>query len=359
MTLPIERVVNIEDVRRLARLRLAGPVWDYVDGGAGEEHTVRANRRAFQRLRLLPKMLVDVTTRNMATTVLGTPVSAPVGLSPTSYHTMAHPDGEAGTARAAAAAGVLNVVSVFSSTTLEDVAKAAEGPQWFQLYCLRDRGVTRDLIERAQAAGYRALVLGVDLPVIGYRDRDIRNGFGLPPWVTPANLPRIDAGGGAQLTDLNDILVSPALTWRDVEWIRGLTTLPLVVKGIVAPGDARLAADAGAQGVLVSNHGGRQVDGAVPTLTALPAVLDAIGERCEVYLDGGVRRGTDVLKAVASGARMALMGRPVMWGLGAGGEAGVAAVLRAVLGELDLLMAACGCPDLASIGPDLLAGEDR
>jgi 4-hydroxymandelate oxidase len=346
---------SVEDVRRIAEARMSGPVRDYVAGGAGDERTVRANEDAFSRVTLMPRMLVDVTTRDLRTTALGTEVAAPVGIAPTSYHVLAHPDGEAGTARAAGKAGLLDLVSVFSSMSMEDVAKEATGPLWFQLYCLRDRGLTRSLVERAEAAGYRAIVLGVDLPVIGYRDRDIRNGFSLPPHVWPANLPSTsDSDGENRLTDLNDVLVDPALTWRDVEWIRDLTDLPLVLKGILAPSDARRAAAAGAQGVLVSNHGGRQVDGSITTMAALPGVLDAVGDDCEVYLDSGVRRGTDVLKAVAVGARMAFTGRPVMWGLAAGGEAGVGEVLRLLVDELDLAMAACGCPDLAAVGRHLL-----
>ncbi|MDG4766917.1 alpha-hydroxy acid oxidase [Solwaraspora sp. WMMD406] len=355
MTTSTTRPVSVAEIARLAEAVLPRDVWDYVAGGAGEERTVQANRDAFHRLSVLPRVLVDVANRSARTSALGTPVAAPVGIAPTSYHVLAHPDGELATVRAAGTAGVLTIQSVFSSVTLEDVAAAATGPLWFQLYCLRDRAVTRNLIERAAAAGYRAIVLGVDLPVIGYRDRDIRNGFGLPPHIRPVNLPvAADSAGGLELTELNDILVSPDLTWRDVEWVRGLSSLPLVVKGVLAADDARRAVDAGAQGVLVSNHGGRQIDGSVATMTALPEVLDAVGDRCEVYLDGGVRRGTDVLKAVALGARMAFVGRPVMWGLAADGEAGVGAVLRMYLEELDLVMAVCGCPDVASIGPDLL-----
>lgn len=345
---------SVYDLRRLARTRMPKYVWDYVAGGAGEETSVRANREAFRRTTLVPRVLVDVSRRDTRTTALGTEVAAPLGIAPTSYHALAHPDGELATARAAGACGVLNIVSVFSSMTLEDVAKVATGPLWFQLYCLRDRDLTRSLIQRAEAAGYRAIVLGVDLPVIGYRDRDIRNRFGLPPDVSPVNLPPDLVGDGAELTELNRVLVSPDLTWRDVEWIRGVTTLPVVVKGILAPEDAQRAARIGVQGVLVSNHGGRQVDGAIATLTALPRVVDAVGGDCEVYLDGGVRRGTDVLKAVASGARMAFAGRPVMWALSAGGEEGVRTALEMYLTELDLAMATCGCPDVPSIGPHLL-----
>ncbi|MFC7545972.1 alpha-hydroxy acid oxidase [Plantactinospora sp. GCM10030261] len=347
----------VDDLGRLARPNLPGPVWDYVTGGAGEERTVRANRAAFRRLSLTPRVLVDVATRDPRTTVLGTEVAAPLGIAPTSYQTLAHPDGELATARAAGSRGLLDVVSVFSSVSLEDVAKAATGPLWFQLYCLRDRAVTRDLIDRAAAAGYRALVLGVDLPVIGYRDRDIRNRFRLPPSTAPVNLPRSVAPGGSVLVELNRALVDPALTWRDVEWIREVSPLPVVVKGVVAAGDADRAARIGADAVLVSNHGGRQLDGAPPTISALPAVVDAVADRCEVYLDSGVRRGTDVLAALARGARMAFVGRPVMWGLAVAGEDGVRAALDLYLTELDLAMAVCGCPDVPSVGPHLLGTD--
>ncbi len=347
------RFVRAEDFAAVAQAVLPTDVWDYVAGGAGDERTVRANEEAFHRLTLVPRMLIDVGTRTLHTTALGVPLAGPIGVAPTSYHTMAHPDGELAVARAAGAAGLLNIVSVFSSTTLEDVAKAATGPLWFQLYCLRDRGLTRSLIERAEAAGYRAIVLGVDLPVIGYRDRDIRNAFRLPPGVRPVNLP-VGTEQDPTLADLNAVLVDPRLTWQDVEWIRSVTDLPLVVKGIVAPSDAERAVQLGASGVLVSNHGGRQVDGSVATMTALPEVLDVVGGSAEVYLDGGVRRGTDVLKAVATGARVVFAGRPVLWGLAVDGESGVRAVLDLYLRELDLVMATCGCPDVASIGPHLL-----
>lgn len=352
-------IASVDDLRRLARARLPGPVWDYVTGGAGEERTVRANRDAFRRLTLLPRVLVDVAARDPRTTVLDTGVAAPVGIAPTSYQSLAHPDGELATARAAGSRGLLDVVSVFSSVSLEDVAEVATGPLWFQLYCLRDRGVTRELVQRAVAAGYRALVLGVDLPVIGYRDRDIRNRFQLPPSVAPVNLPTRVAPGGSVLVELNRALVDPALTWRDVEWIREISPLPVVVKGIVAADDADRAARIGADAVLVSNHGGRQLDGAPASIAALPDVVSVVADRCEVYLDSGVRRGTDVLAAVARGARMAFVGRPVMWGLAAGGEDGVRAALDLYLAELDLAMAVCGCPDVPSIGPHLFGPIDR
>ena len=322
-------------------------------GGAGEESTVRANREAFGSVALVPRVLVDVTRRSLRTTVLGVQVEAPVAIAPMSYHQLAHPDGEAGTARAAGKEGVLCVVATFASQSLEEVAATATGPLWFQLYCLRDRAVTKDLANRARMAGYRALVLTVDAPVLGYRDRDSRNCFRLPAHVAPINIaaPRAHV---SELAELNQVLVDPSMTWPDVEWLRDLTDLPIVLKGILARNDAARAASIGIQGILVSNHGGRQVDGALASLRALPGVLDAVAGRCEVYLDGGVRRGSDVVKALALGARMAFLGRPVLCGLAVRGERGVRDVISCCKEELDRTMAACGCADIADIGPWLV-----
>ncbi|GAA3305292.1 alpha-hydroxy-acid oxidizing protein [Dactylosporangium vinaceum] len=345
---------SVYDIARLARTMLPGHIWDYLNGGAGQERTLGANRAAFHRLSLVPAVLTDVSRRDLRTTLLGAEVAAPVAVAPMAYHRLAHVDAEPATVRAAGAEGLLCVVSTFASHTLEEIAAEATGPLWFQLYCLRDRGLTKDLVDRARAAGYRALVLTADAPMLGYRDRDIRTGFQLPAHVRPANLAGT-TGSGATVAELNSVLVDPSVTWRDVAWLRGLSDLPVVVKGVLRAADAQRAVDHGADGVLVSNHGGRQVDGAIATMRALPAVLDAVGDRCEVYVDGGVRRGTDVLRALASGARAAFVGRPVLWGLAADGEAGVRAVLRVYSEELELTMAACGCPDVTSAGPELLA----
>lgn len=353
-----------DDFRKHAQELLPPDVWDYFMGGAGGESTVLANREAFGNVALIPRVLVDVGRRDLRTRVLGTDVHAPIGIAPIAHQRLAHADGEAGTARAAGAEGLLCVVPTFSSQSLEEVAEAVTGPLWFQLYCLRDRSVTKELVDRAQVAGYRALVLTVDAPVLGYRDRDIRNAFRLPGHAAPANFrtvtaPRADGPQTAELSVLNKAMVDPSVSWRDVEWLRGLTDLPIVLKGILSSEDAARAASIGVEGILVSNHGGRQVDGAVASLGALPGVLGAVDGRCEVYFDGGVRRGSDVVKALAIGARMVFLGRPVLWGLAVGGEAGVRDVLRCCKEDLDRTMAGCGCADIASIHSRLVRLRPR
>lgn len=344
-----------------ARPLLDAAVWDYIAGGSGEESTLADERAAYRRYRLRPRVLVDVERIDPATTLLGAHVSFPVGIAPMAYHGLVDPLGEVATVRAAGAVGALTVVSMFASTTLEDVAAAATGPLWFQLYVLRRREVTEALVARAEAAGYGALVVTVDTPRMGRRERDLRNGFHLPPHVRPVNL---DDGLTTALHAARDGESAvgrhaarhhdAALTWRDVEWLRSLTALPIVLKGVLTAEDARRAVDAGVGGIVVSTHGGRQLDGAVAALDALPEVVDAAGGDLEVLVDGGVRRGTDVLIALALGARAVLVGRPVLWGLAVGGEAGAGRVLSTLRDELEDAMALSGRPTLADVGPDLL-----
>jgi 4-hydroxymandelate oxidase len=303
-------------------------------------------------------VLVDVADRDTSTTVLGTPVAFPILVAPTAMQRMAHREGELATSRACAEAGTVMVLSTIASSTIEDVAAAApEAPRWFQLYVHRDRGLTAELVERAVVAGYRALVLTVDTPVLGIRDRDSRNRFSAPPGVGLSNvgarfLPEVgpgDSGLAAYVRAQQD----PAVTWKDVEWLRSLSDLPIVLKGILTAEDAALAAEAEVDGVAVSNHGGRQLDGTIAALDALPEVVDASGP-CEVYVDGGVRRGSDVLKALALGARAVMVGRPVLWGLAAEGVAGVRRVLRLLAQDLDVCMAIAGCRSVDDITPDLV-----
>lgn len=355
--------VNVMDFERVARERMARVAWDYYASGANDEITLRANRDAFDRLALHYKVLVDVSQRSTRTRVLGHGVSMPLLVAPTAFHRLAHPDGELATARATGAAGTIMILSTLSNTRVEDVIAAATGPVWFQLYVYRDRGVTRALVERAEAAGCQALVLTVDAPLLGRRERDVRNRFTLPEGLRIENMlpegledlpPGVeDSGLGAYFASILD----PTLSWEDVAWLRSITRLPLLIKGIVRAGDARRAVERGAAGVVVSNHGGRQLDTSPATIDVLPAIVDAVGDRAEVLLDGGVRRGTDVLKAVALGARAVLIGRPVLWGLAAGGEDGLGRVLALLRDELDLAMALCGCPsvdEVAAMGPELV-----
>ena len=353
--------LNLIEYEEVARARLSKMAYAYYAGGADDEVTLAANRAAWARWALHYRVLVDVSRRDLRTTVLGQPLAMPVLVAPTAFHRLAHPEGEAAAARAAAAAGIVFVLSTLATCAVEEVAGAAPERTWFQLYVYKDRGVTRALVERAVAAGAAALVLTVDAPFIGRRERDVRTGFHLPPGLAVENLlpagmravPGVPADSG--LAAYVSSLLDPALTWRDVDWLAGLTRLPLLVKGIVRPDDALRALEHGARAVVVSNHGGRQLDGAPATADVLPQIAEAVDGRLELLVDGGVRRGTDVLKALALGARAVLVGRPVLWGLAAGGAEGVAHVLELLRAEIDLAMALCGCADVAAIGRDLVA----
>lgn len=313
----LAEVVNLDDLEALARERLTAMAYEYYAGGAGDEVTLRENRAAFERVSLRYRVLAGVDRRDARTTVLGQEVSLPVLVAPTAFHGLAHPEGELATARAAGAAGTVMVLSTLATQSVEDVVAAATGPVWFQLYVYKDRAVTEALVRRAEAAGCRALVLTVDSPLLGRRERDVRNRFHLPAHLTAKNL--LPAGMGALGPDRHDsglaayfhTLLDPGLGWKDVAWLRSVTRLPLLVKGVVRGDDAARALDEGAHGVIVSNHGGRQLDGAPATLDVLPEVVDAVAGRGEVLLDGGVRRGVDVIKALALGARAVLVGRPV------------------------------------------------
>ncbi|HVR98477.1 MAG TPA: alpha-hydroxy acid oxidase [Thermoanaerobaculia bacterium] len=356
--------VNVFDFEALAREKLSREAYDYYAGGAHDEVSLRGNRAAYDRLSLAYRVLVDVSRRDLTTSVLGQPVAMPVLVAPTAFHRLADPEGEVATVRAAGAAGTVMILSTLSTSTIESVVDAASGPVWFQLYVYRDRKATEGLVRRAEAAGCRALVLTVDAPLLGRRERDVRNRFTLPPGLTVANLlpegygdipPALaDSGLAAYVSSFLD----PALTWRDVAWLRSITELPVLVKGIVRPDDAVRAAEAGVAGIVVSNHGARQLDTSPATIDVLPEVADALTahghHRVEVLMDGGVRRGTDILKALALGARTVLVGRPVLWGLAAGGEAGAARVLRLLRDELDLAMALAGAPTVADVTRDLV-----
>lgn len=353
--------LNIDDFARQAAARLPQMVFDYYEGGSDDEVTVRENRQAWQRIALRPRVLVDVSQRDLRTTVLGTPVEFPILTSPCGFNALAHPDGELAVARAVTSAGTIQIVSTAATYSLEEVAAAVpEGVRWFQLYCYKDRGITRSLVERAVASGYRALCLTVDAPFVGRRERDIRNQFGLPPglrWknLESAGLDRMDAGGdGSALARYIEKIWDASLTWEAVDWLRSLSPLPLVLKGVLSADDARLAVEHGTAGIVVSNHGGRQLDGAISTATALREIADAVEGKAELYVDGGIRRGSDVLKALALGARAVLIGRPYLWGLAVDGQAGVSRVLELLRKELDLSMALAGKPTIASIGRDLI-----
>jgi 4-hydroxymandelate oxidase len=340
-----------------ARARLSAAAYDYIAGGADDEVTLRENVAAFRRLRLLPRVLVDVSQVDPRATVLGQRIAFPVLLAPTAFQSLAHPEGELAGARAAAAAGTIIVVSTMAAFRLEDVAKAASGPKWFQLYCYRDRAVTQRLVERAEAAGYSAICLTVDLPRVGNRERDLRNQFRLPSGVRPRNFEEfvdLERGGEDAFFQYIERLVDPTLTWEAVTWLKSITRVPLLVKGILAAPDAKRAVEHGAAGIIVSNHGGRQLDGVPATIEVLSEIADAVGGRAEVLLDGGVRRGTDVVKAVGLGARAVLIGRPHLYGLAVDGEAGARRVLALLRTEVELALTLAGCPTLGQVTRDVV-----
>jgi len=353
-------IVDLKDLERHALAALPPIARDYYASGSDDEITLRDNAAAYDRLRLWYRVLVDVSRRDLTTTVLGQPVRLPVLVAPTAFQRLAHRDGEVATARAAGAAGTIMILSTLSTTRVEDVTAAASGPVWFQLYIYKDRGATEALVRRVEAAGCSALVLTVDAPLLGRRVRDVRNRFALPAGLSIENMLAHDMGavrapgGDSGLASYFATLLDPALTWRDIEWLRSITRLPVVVKGLVRADDARRAVDHGASGVVVSNHGGRQLDTSPATIEALPAVVDAVGGAVDVMVDGGVRRGTDVVKALALGARAVLVGRPVLWGLAVGGEAGVTSALGILADEIDRALALCGVPRVAELDRDLV-----
>ncbi len=337
--------INISDYEVLARACMEPANWDFYAGGSDDEVTLRANRTAFERIRLRPRVLVDVNVCDVRTTVLGTPVSMPILIAPTAYHGLAHPEAECATAQAAGEAGTLMIASTVSNRSMEEIAAVTSSPLWFQLYTFGGWQSSEMLVRRAEAAGFRAIVLTVDLPRLARRERDIRNNFNLPSRLREANL-----------TDENVAEETPfSLTWESLDWLRGLTTLPILLKGILTAEDAKLAVEHGIEGIIVSNHGGRQLDTTLASIEALPEVVEAVAGRCEIYMDGGIRRGTDVLKALALGARAVLVGRPILWGLVANGATGVRHVLELLRAELELAMVLSGRPTIASIDRSLLS----
>src|SRR5438270_5427607 len=369
--------LNIDELRLRARRRLPRAVFDFIDGAAEDEVTLRRNRAAFGRHALVPRVGIDVSSVDLATTVLGQRLPAPLVLAPTGLCGMATSRGEIPTARAATDAGIPWAASCLSSVTLEEIAREAPGDHWFQLYVWKDRAVTQKLIERAAASGYRVLVVTLDVPVLGQRERDVRNGATIPPritlrnaldtlrhprwlwtiWrgprVTFANVAAADPSVGLSpfaLSPFVNSLFDPTITWKDLEWMRRIWNGPVAVKGVMTAQDARLAAEHGADAVIVSNHGGRQLDGAPGALEPLPEVVDAVGSRTEIILDGGIRRGTDIAKAIALGARACMIGRPYLYGLAAAGQAGVADAIRILGSELRRAMALMGCRRIADLG---------
>lgn len=351
-------IAAVADYASYARERLDDNAWAYITGGAADELTAQWNRVSFDRIRLKSRVLAPVAGGHTRTTLFGAEYRHPVLLAPVAYQRLAHPDGELAVAHAATAMDAGMVVSTLSSVGLEDIAAVMQSPLWFQLYMQRDRSLTRSLVERAEACGCRVLVVTADAPINGIRNREQRVGFHLPPGIAPLNLRGMPVAPARKLevgqSRIFDDLMTHAPTWTDLEWLRGITRLPIVIKGILAGEDARRAADTGLDGVVVSNHGGRTLDTLPASIDALPAIADAVGERVTVLLDGGIRRGTDVLKALALGARAVLIGRPYVYGLAAAGPLGVAHVIRILRDELEAAMALTGCATIGDISRRVL-----
>ena len=352
--------INISDFEIIARDKLTQMAYDYYRSGSHDEITLSENTEAYKRIFLKYRVLIDVSSRDLSTEVLGQKISMPLIIAPTAFHKMAHPDGEIATAKAAGDAGTIMILSTLSNSDVEDVVKATSGPVWFQLYVYKDREVTRELVERITKAGCKALVLTVDAPVLGTRERDVRNRFTLPEGLTVKNLlplnkdklPEVDDSG---LTGYVNKYLDPSLSWKDIEWLKSITSLPIIIKGISCKEDAALSVIHGADGIVVSNHGGRQLDTSRATIDVLPEISETVNGEIEILLDGGIRRGTDMIKAVALGAKAVLIGRPVLWGLASDGQAGVLSVLNILKKEFDIAMALCGCDSVKKISKDLIS----
>jgi L-lactate dehydrogenase (cytochrome) len=377
----LRRVASVDDLRRIARRRLPRGVFDYVDGAAEDERTLRRNSADFGAIGFRPRVLRDVSAVDPSTTVLGRPLPLPLILSPTGFTRICDPQGELAVARAASRASLPYTLSTLGTRSIEEVAAVSAGTKWFQMYVWRDRGLVKEMIDRADAAGYEAIMLTVDNAVLGRRERDIRRGFTLPPQIGPrtlvdgalhpgwtwafvrsepirfANVVGRAEGDGAEAVKLHEYIntrFDSSLSWSDLEWLRGQWSRSLIVKGVQTVADAHLAADAGADAIALSNHGGRQLDDAPTPISLVAPVVDAVGDQVEVYCDGGVRRGSDIVKAVALGARAAMIGRAYLYGLGAAGERGVDLVLQLLDADVRRTMALLGAPTIAGLGPELL-----
>jgi 4-hydroxymandelate oxidase len=348
----LARIVNLEDFEPLGIERMTGPAYEYVAGGAWDEITLTESVEAWRRYRFVPRVLRDLRSIDISGAFLGRRSPMPVAIAPMAVQGLAHPGGEGEMAAGAVTAGIPICVSTTSSMTIEDIAAAApDAERWFQLYVVGGMGYSRSMVERAEAAGYRALVVTVDLPVLGRRERDVRSGFELPA------LPNIDAAGDERESRYGSIenQRDVGLTWASISEIATWSSMPLVVKGILSPEDARLAVQAGVAGIVVSTHGGRQLDRAISTPDALPGIVEAVSGQCEVWVDGGIRRGLDVITAIALGATGVLVGRPYYWALAAGGRAGVIRATEILAAELALALPLLGCASITEVGPELLA----
>lgn len=379
----VRRAVNVEDLRRLAQRRLPRVVFDYLDGGAEDEVTLRSNHRAFDGITFRPRHAVGLPEGRLQTTVLGSELALPALLAPVGYSRLMHPDGECGAARAAGAAGTAYILSTISGHTLEDVKASSLGPVWYQLYLVGGRGAAEAALERARVAGFSALVVTIDTAVAGMRERDLRNGmtellsprllakipflpqlFAHPRWLASflldGGVPRlpnvvVPGEGPMRLTDVPTALARAAVRWEDMRWLREIWRGPIVIKGVLTGDDARRAVDAGAAAIVVSNHGGRQLDAAPASLSVLPEVVAAVQGRAEVLMDGGIRRGSDIIKAICLGARAVLTGRAYAYGLSAAGEAGVARVLEILRADMERTLKLLGCASVSGLDRSFVA----
>lgn len=372
----LDKAINIEDLRKMARKKLPAPLFNYIAGGSDDESNVDGNTDAFASAKLVPEYLVDVANIDLSVNVLGREISMPLLLAPTGMSRLFHPDGETAVCKAAAAAGTYYALSTVGSTTIEDVAAASDGPKCFQIYVMKDRSLTREFIQRCKDANFDSLILTVDIPVAGYRERELRYGFTMPPklnlaglvgfavkpgWVcrtlthAPARLANVAhkiPQGSSQSTSLMKYIASqfdPSVSWDDLAWMLSEWGGPFAIKGILSAADARKAVDIGVSAIMVSNHGGRQLDGALSAFEALGPIVDAVGGQCEIICDGGIRRGTHVLKALARGAIACSIGRPYLFGLAAAGQAGVAKALALLRAEIERDMALLGCRTIGEI----------
>ena len=357
-TIPTD-AVSLSDFELLARERVSHMAFEYINGGAGDEHTLRWNREALDRIRLRPRILVDVSKLDTRIKLFGHDLAFPILLAPTAYHKLVHPEGEIATVKGAGAADALMVVSTMATTSVEDIAAAATRPLWFQLYVQQDRAFTRDLVQRAQNAGCKALVVTVDTPVVGFRNREARVKFALPAGMDRPNLKGLQAA--AITTDhrpregeIYSAVVDPTVTWKEIEWLRSMARVPVLLKGVITGEDADRAVKAGVSGLIVSNHGSRNLDTLPATVEALPEVVAKVAGRVPVLMDSGIRRGTDVLKALALGATAVLIGRSYLYGLGVGGAAGVTRVVNILRTEFEIAMALTGRTNIASIDRSVL-----
>jgi 4-hydroxymandelate oxidase len=359
---PKPAAINLADFEKLAKKRLPKSVWEHVAGGSGDEITLRENIAAFARLTIVPRVLRDVTERKLGCTVLGQPIAFPVLLAPVACLRRFHPQGELAAAKAAADAGTISVVSTGACYEFKEIAKSGRGAVWLQLYAYRDKAVTKGLVQGAEAAGYKAICVTVDVPVDGNRERDIRNNYFYPREMLYRNLKGLGVKGLSRNMDDRALLafadreLRVALTWEYLEWLKSITKLPILLKGILSPSDAVQAVSAGINAIIVSNHGGRQLDGAPASIDALPGIAAAVQGRADLLLDSGVRRGTDVFRAIALGAKAVLVGRPYAYALAADGERGVARALNIIRHEFSTTMALAGCAQVSQIDSSFLLG---